>query len=277
MKNKIFRNNSKYYDKQNNRIIFLIQKAHNEFWDKHWAAIDLEKSITSISKFDFVSRVTKKYLHPTNGPILEGGCGIGRNVFALIKNGFSCIGVDNAKKTVARVNEVMPDIDVRYGDVRKLDFIDSYFAGYWSAGVIEHFWNGYDETLFEMRRVLRNGGYLFLAFPCMSLLRILKCRIRCFQDFQGADDLMGFYQFALDEKRVIKDLKNFSFHLINKTYFGGLKGFKDEVALFHRILQRLIDYNGDAIPVKGIRVMLDKALSALGANHMILMIFKLKK
>ena len=194
-----------------------------------------------------------------------------------MENGYTCIGVDNAKNTVERVNELIPDIDVRYGDVRRLDFEDSFLSGYWSIGVIEHFWNGYDEIIHEMKRVLKNGGYLFLAFPCMSLLRMLKCRMGCFKEFQATDELMGFYQFALDERQVIKDLENLSFHLIRKTTFAGLKGFKDEVALFHGIIQRLLDYNGSSIPVKAMRVILDKAFASLGANHMILTIFRLKK
>jgi len=55
-----------------------------------------------------------------------------------------------------------------FSDVRKLNFPDHYFDGYWSLGVIEHFYKGYDEIIHKIYRVLHPGGFLFLTVPEMS-------------------------------------------------------------------------------------------------------------
>ena len=136
-----------------------------EFWDSHW---DLaENTIRQIlsTKKNFVSLITEKYLKPEHGIILEGGCGTGQNVAALVNNGYRCIGIDWAEKTVALLNRYAAGLDIRQGDVRKLPFPDKYFAGYWSMGVIEHFREGYEPVALEMARVIKDNGYLFLAFP----------------------------------------------------------------------------------------------------------------
>ncbi len=65
-------------------------------------------------------------------------------------HGYQSAGVDFAKETIERVKEIIPKLDVRVGDVRDLQFPDNYLTGYWSLGVIEHFWDGYYDILEEM-------------------------------------------------------------------------------------------------------------------------------
>ena len=265
----------KFFDKQNNRLVFVGKKTSPCFWNTHWEIFDLKENIATFSKYNFVVRVTKKCLRPEGGPILEGGCGIGQNVYALTKCGFRCIGVDYAKKTVAKVNEFVPYIEVRYGDVRKLEFEDSYFAAYWSLGVIEHFYNGYDEIVLEMKRVLKNGGYLFCTFPYLSPLRIFKAKLRFYPLFNNTtpDD---FYQYAFDYKVVLKDLKKIGFVLKYKKALGGVKGFKDEISPVKNRLQKLYDYKGNSLLLRGLRFSLNRALSFF-AGHMMLLVLRLEK
>jgi len=111
----------KLFDKYNNRLIFVRQSGP-DFWDTHWSTVDIKKFIFSISRFSMVVRITKKFLKPTDGPILEAGCGIGQNVFVLTREGYRCIGIDNARKTVQRVKQQCPEIDIRFQDIRKLEF-----------------------------------------------------------------------------------------------------------------------------------------------------------
>ena len=125
----------------------------------------------------YVTRITRKYLRPVDGVILEGGCGDAVHVAALAASGYRCIGIDSAEQTVSALQSAFPELDVRLGDVRHLDFDDAAFAGYWSIGVIEHFWDGYGPIVQEMSRVVRTGGYLFLTFPYMSPVRRLKARL----------------------------------------------------------------------------------------------------
>ena len=42
---------------------------------------------------------------------------------------------------------------------------------------IEHFIDGYDAILSEMYRVIKEGGYLFLTVPSMSIIRKVKAAL----------------------------------------------------------------------------------------------------
>lgn len=102
-------------------------------------------------------KTLRKYLPGEKGIILEGGCGRAQHVYCMKYNGYNAVGVDFAERTVRAVNEAVPELDVRKCDVRNLPFRDGEIAGYWSIGVIEHFWDGYNEILDEMARVIRDG------------------------------------------------------------------------------------------------------------------------
>jgi len=96
----------------------------------------------------------------------------------------------------------------------------------------------------EMSRVIKKGGFLFISFPYMSFLRKLKAKLRRYQSNTWEElntQKDTFYQFALDHKRVLTDLKNVGFSLVAKKPFDGIKGFKDEVCFFKPFLQNIYD------------------------------------
>jgi len=230
----------RYYDKENNRLIYIGKASNQEYWDAHWNKNTIEKLYPKqISPFDYVINTTKKYLSK-DSLILEGGCGTGQQVFKLQKSGFKAIGIDYAKKTIETVKKTMSELDIRLGDVRSLDFPDNYFNGYWSFGVIEHFYKGYEEIINEMYRVIKPGGYLFITFPHMSKLRKLKAKKNKYPLWEN-NNIDNFYQFALDESTVIKDLEKLNFKLINKQHLSGIKGLKDEINFIKKTLQKIFD------------------------------------
>lgn len=262
----------KIYSSQRKSLVFIENKATSEFWDKHWEVDGLRKQIIN-SKNSWFIEIMKKYLPGEKGIILEGGCGRSHLVHAIKYQGYNVVGIDFAEKTVMRVNEAVPEIDVRLGDVRKLPFKDGEISGYWSIGVIEHFWEGYDNIINEMKRVIRSGGYLFITFPYMSPLRRLKAFINLYDNKLDKDMLDKFYQFALDPKMVIDDLNGLGFTLKEQVPFDGLKGFKDEVSLLQKPLQKLYDYNGTDPFIIKMKKYLDMLFKPL-ASHCILLVFQ---
>ena len=169
-----------YFDSSQKRLIYVDSSADSKFWDRQW--LSNKEAIFNVmqTKNTYVSRITKKYINQTDGQILIGGCGRGHHVAALSNIGFKCIGVDYAKETVKTLNQHAPELNIRFGDVRELQYADGTFYGYWSLGLIEHLWDGYQNILDEMSRVVRDDGYLFVTFPYMSPLRLLKSKLKIY-------------------------------------------------------------------------------------------------
>ena len=122
-------------------LAFYKAQATPDFWDHHWQIEDLRNSIISCTYDSTFIPAVKSHL-PTGSTVLEGGCGLGQLVHALQCQGYRAIGVDFAASTVQRINDEVPELDVRIGDVRALELKDGELDGYVSAGVIEHFWEG---------------------------------------------------------------------------------------------------------------------------------------
>ena len=258
----------KLYDKEINRVVVFGEKADTEYWDSHWRINDFTEKVKSGKNNKMIKNFTSKFL-PTGSKILEGGCGIGQNVYGLLSWGYDVYGVDSAQDTINSITREFPDLNVSVQDVRKLDFPDNFFDGYWSLGVIEHFWRGYDDILKEAKRVIKPGGYLFLTFPYMSHLRILKAKLGLYEELQNNVD--NFYQFILDEKQVRVDVESYGFRLVSRFPHDATKGMKDEISILKPILQKI--YDGENIIMKGMNFLLLCLFSGF-ASHVILLVFQ---
>jgi len=224
----------KYHDVEHGRLIQVGRKASAEFWDDTWSRNEIAtydpKSVAPILE------LTKRFL-PAGSTILEGGCGAGGKVAALTAAGYRMVGVDYAPETVSRLNQLCPEFDIRVGDVFHLDFPDGHFDGYWSFGVIEHFWAGYHTLLSEAHRVIRDQGYLFLTFPCMSPLRKLKAGMGFYKRWQGTDEPEGFYQFILSVQDVAQVLRSCRFEIDSVSAIQIRSGVKQELPVLWKAWQ----------------------------------------
>ena len=224
-------------------LAFYKQQATPEFWDKHWSTADLQAMLRNSTNDGLFVPAAQRHL-PRNSVILEGGCGNGHIVHALQYHGYKAIGIDYAEKTIEQIKIAVPELDVRAGDVRALELPDASLDGYISVGVIEHFWEGYQPILKEMRRTLKPGGFLFISFPFLSPLRKLKIALRQYPVATStgmARQQESFYQFGLNVQTVQTDLEALGFSRIERINYDGIKGFKDEVRLFRPFLQSIYD------------------------------------
>jgi len=260
------------YLKDRKALAFFYREANPQFWDEHWQMESLRDHILSCTSDGFFVPVVKKYL-PLGSTVLEGGCGRAHLVHALAHQGYKAIGVDIARETVRKINEAVPDLDVRFGDVRSLPIESSELDGYLSLGVIEHYWEGYRGILAEMRRTVKNGGFLFVSFPQISALRHLKVKTRMYSvsSSQELEDHRGsFYQFAFNWRQVSQDFQSFGFDLIEKRQFDGIKGLKDEIAFLKPFLQPI--YDGKKC--RRIRIYLDTILRKFTSHCYLLVMQK---
>jgi len=262
-----------YFDKINNRLIFCNQSADNQYWDKHWKDSGITSLFKNPPKHRTFKKITSKFLKPP-AKILEGGCGMGDKVLALHNAQYESYGVDFAENTVHSILEHFPTLKISVDDVRKLNFENNFFDGYWSLGVIEHFYEGYNEIIKEISRVLKPNGYLFLTFPMMSVIRTYKAKHQKYKNFENEKNIKdNFYQFALDSDIVARDIESFGFQLKHSSGFDSLKGMKDEINLFNKILTTFIKHLPRLSSITG--VLLDKLIGKQ-CGHMALMIFQKK-
>ena len=175
-----------YYNKENKRLVVIKKKADENYWETHWVSENVEKQVKLGLCDKVIKKISNKYL-PKKGKIVDAGCGVGQNVYALEKYGFESYGIDFAKETIQKTKMHFPNLKVYVQDVRHMEFPDGYFDGYWSLGVIEHFWRGYDEVIKEAYRVLKPGGFVFLTVPAMSLLRRLKAILGLYPIFNNKE------------------------------------------------------------------------------------------
>ena len=244
--------------------VFFNEKATPQFWEDHWKSDALRDHILACTSGGIFVSAVMKYLS-IGSIVLDGGCGQAQLVHALSYQGYKAIGVDFARKTVQEINEAVPELDVRFGDVRSLPVESSILDGYLSLGVIEHYWEGYWAILLEMRRTLKEGGFLFVSFPQMSPLRHLKVKTgiysaRLSQQLEGHKE--NFYQFAFNWRQVSQDLQTLGFSMIERCSFDGVKGLKDEVTFLKPLLQRIYDVKSH----QKLKTFLDRVLRQLTSH-----------
>ncbi|MFC1575196.1 class I SAM-dependent methyltransferase [Gemmatimonadota bacterium] len=232
----------RYYDPISRRLVYVGNAADAGYWDRHWTEFELESLLQDppLNPHNrMILETTRRFL-PEGSRILEGGCGLGDKVALLQKGGFEVVGVDFAAETLTRIKAAAPHLDVHQEDVRALSFQDESFDGYWSLGVIEHFYRGYGEIRDEIFRVLKPGGILFLTFPSLSILRSLKAMLRIYPPWREEEGLIeDFYQFALDPGTVRHDFEAHGFEFRAQRPLSGFKGLGDEIPLLDFPLRAL--------------------------------------
>ena len=137
-----------------------------------WKVEEFDHLLESCER-DPVTPYIFKYFSPS-ARILEAGCGAGRYVKYLSDKGYDCVGIEYSRATVDKVKSKWPELDVIEGDVEKMPYSDNTVNGIISIGVIEHFEEGPEKVLAEMKRVLEPGGVALITVPCLNLFRRLK-------------------------------------------------------------------------------------------------------
>ena len=112
-----------------------------------------------------------RYL-PREGKILEAGAGRGRWVFYLRRRGYDVVGMDLARAEIAAAKAFDPDVPIEYGNVLQTGYPDRSFEAVISLGVIEHFEEGPQAALAEVRRILRPGGLFLVTVPTQNFMRV---------------------------------------------------------------------------------------------------------
>lgn len=99
------------------------------------------------------------------GLVADLGCGPGQVARYLQEQGVSVIGIDLSPEMVRMAKELHPGLDVRVGDMTRLDLPDASLLGIVAFYAIVHFTPAELGAVFqEARRALMPGGLALISF-----------------------------------------------------------------------------------------------------------------
>jgi SAM-dependent methyltransferase len=165
-----------------------------------WSGETVQENI-ALCDVQTIRQTLLKYL-PREGRILESGCGLGRWVFWLRQRGYDVTGIDLARGAVELAHAYDPSAPILVDDVLRSQWPDGSFDAAISLGVVEHFEDGPQRALVELRRLLTDGGVLLISVPLDTVFRRLfthrlKDLSRWLRASRGA-------RFAFDEYRFTR-------------------------------------------------------------------------
>jgi ubiquinone/menaquinone biosynthesis C-methylase UbiE len=105
-------------------------------------------------------------LRDSGGKVLDAGCGTGRMLTYLQQHGIRELeGIDVSPRMIEIASSSHPDVALTVGDLLQLPYLDGAFDGVlgWYS-IIHTSPAAYSELVRSLRRVLRIGGLLLLAF-----------------------------------------------------------------------------------------------------------------
>jgi SAM-dependent methyltransferase len=144
-----------------------VYRSTRERWRQIWddeSDVAREAGTLSYRRARQIWALYARHL-PQGEPVLEAGCGLGREVIRLEARGYRAVGVDYAENALHRIQAYRRGYRLAAGDVHHLPFPAGAFGSYLSFGVLEHFDFGPVPALREANRVLRRDGVLVLMIP----------------------------------------------------------------------------------------------------------------
>lgn len=189
------------------RMYHPVQEiARGETHGQSWKGQDIEEAI-DLCRHQMLERLLLEFL-PPHGKVLEAGCGTGRWVFYLLKKGYDIVGVDLAQEALEIAKAYDPSAPLVHGDVCRLEFESETFDAVMSLGVVEHFEEGPQKVLKELRRILSDDGILILTIPVQNILRrLLINRLKTFkrvlQQWRGVRYGFEEYRFTRGQMETL--------------------------------------------------------------------------
>ncbi|MFO7990983.1 MAG: methyltransferase domain-containing protein [Thermoplasmata archaeon] len=103
-----------------------------------------------------------EFLESCDGSLLDMGCGNGRHTLTAEEMGLDVLGLD-ASRNLLRIASSRTDSDFVRGDVKELPFKGTSFDNVIYVAAIHHLSEGSEESLSEVRRVLKWGGRVLVS------------------------------------------------------------------------------------------------------------------
>lgn len=181
---------------------------------------------------------------PKGSKILEVGCGAGQFIRAIKQHlpDMDCYGFDVSSVAIEKARQYSDLVNYTVGPGDRWPLADNFFDVVVIYDVLEHV-ESVDQTMLEIRRVLKNDGVIYAFIPCegdfLSMWHYLRFNKRL-------DSLTNRYAGHINRfsrSRWQNIFVNLGFEVVNKKYsehfFGQLLG----VAAFYLMDRRAKNNN----------------------------------
>jgi len=200
-------------------------KAHYRAWEKEYS----KKG--SLWRYESETEVAG-YLKC--GKLLEVGCGNGKTLLSIARQDFDIAAIDISRKAIELAQKAVGEngkIIFLEGDVCDLQFGDGLFDGIVCSFVLQHLLEGEREkAIFEMRRVLKPGGFLFVDVFSMEDMRHGKGMEVEPETFKRETGILTHYftepelralleNFELVDLKKVEETKNYSGKKYLRSFF----------------------------------------------------------
>ena len=212
-----------------------------EFWKENWEKFSLDDLLRSLDRTDLWI-ILRRHL-PNTGKILEGGCGLGHWVQFLMSYHYDVIGVEYVREVVLKAKKFDTTLPVYEGDVTNLMFPDDSFDAYLSFGVIEHFEEGPQKVLSEVKRVLKKGGKFLVSVPYFNFLkRLINLKNSLFKTKCCLSDGSSFYQYIYKKKELKRCLEEEGFKIIAIYEYAADAGLQNRFPVVGIMKEKIKEY-----------------------------------
>jgi SAM-dependent methyltransferase len=231
---------------ENGRLIYYNKNFDEHDWESLWKTTMTPNYYAPYQKgfLWLFEKVFTQHL-PTDGLILEAGCGTSQWLIALRARGYQCLGVDYAVPTLLRTNQLCP-VPVLGGDLLQLGLASESVSAIISLGVVEHRQAGPEIYFQELSRVLKPGGKLLISVPYFHPLRRWRAAHGAYQDDVTG---LGFYQQAFTREDFGQIVSNQGFEIIDWVSYEHHMGLRQELSWLKkignfpsRVLYKISDY-----------------------------------
>ncbi len=220
----------------NARLAWHGEAANEEFWFSYWQQKLTKSYYEQLKTVKLDDSILGKALLNELLPfqnIIEAGCGAGNYVEILNNYGYNNIqGIDYSQELMKHINNINPNLNVRWGDALNVESADCSFDGYLSFGVVEHNDFGPEPFLKEAYRILKPGGKIIITVPCVGPLRKLKALLGFYRD--NINDL-PFFQYGFQKEELASLLESNGFKVQDSKYIELDRLIIEEFFLYRKL------------------------------------------
>lgn len=193
---------------------YRLEKFLTIGWDAKYASVSVGRRPAEEFTKQLLWPVLQGHLRKP-GRYLDIGFGAGGWLLFLRDQGYDVAGVEVAEKTVARLKDIEPSVEVNVGSITSVPYPDKSFDGAYGLGVLEYVEGQVPQALAEVARILKPGGWFLLEVPTVNTLRkYFYIPLKKLEKILRPNPFRHFSNYLFDRHELKKMLREASFEVV---------------------------------------------------------------